>query len=512
MTRAAPILVAIAIAATAAGRAPAAGEAAGTGAPPGAAFGPAGKPPIELVHGVEGSCAEPAAEAAPAEAPGPVYTLEGIRVEGNRKTSRTTILFFVSMKVGEIFEPGDPRLEKSRYALLATGWFGSVDFSLEKGTEKGRAVLVIRIAERSTLVIRNFALGFTKMTPFVGLALADHNFLGRGINLGGGFVVGDPHFGVNLHFLHPFVLGSRFSLGLSVWWLSGNDYMGNRDILAYWPGATDPETRFAEVSYVRRGGIFSLAFDIASELSLSLGLRFEVLDASLPAVATHVRLGQREPIEFGLLDGRSYLTAISAALDYDSRDDPFLPSRGIKLSFTADLSSSILGSSYSYAKLVFSYDHHIKLPWKHVLRLSCMAGLVTGNAPFFEQFYVGDFTDFIPDRVMGMAFDHRRSPNLLRTVIPAMRYEDIAARLSVEYVIGLLRGQKGVIGLDFFVSVGIFTLASAGDIHSAANSETEKTPFPLDLTTNFGFRVVTTVGFFEFSLSNLIGLVPLGGG
>ncbi len=110
-----------------------------------------------------------------------------------------------------------------------------------------------------------------------------------------------------------------------------------------------------------------------------------------------------------------------------------------------------------------------------------------------------------------MAFEHRRSPNVFGTSIKDMRYEDIVGKLSLEYVISLYRHQKGVYGVDFFFSLGLFTLARAKDLKIARDKYDEVSPFPLDLTSNIGFRMDTGIGYFEISVSNLLGLVPLRG-
>lgn len=445
------------------------------------------------------------------ELPGPVYLLEAIEIEGNTKTSDATILFFVHIEEGETFSPDDGRLGKSQVHLLATGYFSEVELSLEKGSERGYVVLVIRVVERSTFVFRDLVLGFSDVTSYGGLSVADYNFLGRGINLGGGLVLGDPHVGVDLRFRHPFIFRSRFSFGLGAYWLQGDDYMGYNDVHAFWPGLSDPQTRFARVSTLRRGGMLNLDFELVPQLNLGLEYRFEVVDATLPIAASHQVGGETEPIDFGLLPGRSFISSISGIIEYDSRNDPFLPSRGLRLALTAEFSSPIIGSSYSFTKFVFNYDQLFVLPWKHSLRLSFMAGIIAGRAPFFERFYIGDLSDFLAERVLGMAFEHRRSPNLFDTSIKDMRYEDIAAKLEFEYVISLYRHVKGVYGVDFFFSFGLFTLARSKDLRLSRGKYEEVSPFPLDLTSDIGFRMDTGIGYFEISLSNLVGLVPLRG-
>ena len=106
------------------------------------------------------------------ELQGPVYVLESIEIRGNQKTSDATVLFFVQMTEGESFSPGDGRLEKTKYSLLATGYFSDVDLSLEKGSERGDVVLVITLVERSTFVFRDLVLGFSDITALELAALA----------------------------------------------------------------------------------------------------------------------------------------------------------------------------------------------------------------------------------------------------------------------------------------------------------------------------------------------------
>ena len=55
---------------------------------------------------------------------------------------------------------------------------------------------------------------------------------------------------------------------------------------------------------------------------------------------------------------------------------------------------------------------------------------VIGDAPLFEKFYVGDFTDLLPDRVLDLNFDRRAAPNFLGTDIVEVRYGQYAAKID----------------------------------------------------------------------------------
>src|SRR5205807_773514 len=93
-----------------------------------------------------------------------------------------------------------------------------------RGTRRGAVVLVVEVEERGTLVINEIFAATSAATLFWGgTDLAETNFLGRGINLGAGFVastqplVPDAHAGLGIR-LHVGVppLGGPNGLSLSV--------------------------------------------------------------------------------------------------------------------------------------------------------------------------------------------------------------------------------------------------------------------------------------------------------
>jgi outer membrane protein insertion porin family len=439
----------------------------------------------------------------------PRYTLERIVIEGNTKTTDKTILFFIPLKKGQSFSPDSLELAKSRGRLLATGWFSDVVFTLQKGSKKGDVVLRIKVEERSTLLISNLILGVSKITSYGGLEITEHNFLGRGLSLSGSFVVGNPYRGFKAEFADPSILSSPFSVGMAFYYTSGIDYLGSDDVVAVYADSEQATTGPARIDYKRIGGSFKGAVTLFKALTLTLKYRFEFIEAILPIAAASTRGGVTEPLDFGLISGKSYISTLSALLSFDTRNDPFLPSGGINLNIGIEISNTLFGSTYNYSKYTLSLDWFKKLPWGHVIRLGFIGGLITGNAPLFEKFYIGDLSDFIPDRVLGMAFDKRSSFNLLRTSINAMRYESIAAKLLAEYIIPLYRKKKAIYGIDFFFSLGLFMLASPEDFSVPPAGYKDVSPAPIDLTANMGFRLDTSAGYFDISVGTLLNLIPI---
>ncbi len=188
-----------------------------------------------------------------------------------------------------------------------------------------------------------------------------------------------------------------------------------------------------------------------------------------------------------------------------------MPTRGQHVTVVADASLGPLGSDYPYVKLQSRASHWIQLPWGHVLRLEGFAGAIFGNAPLFEKFYVGDFTDLRPDRVLDLNFDRRAAPNFLGTDIAEVRYGQFAAKISSEYRVPLYRGSRSVYGVDLFGSFGIYAVADERDITQPARGYTGFAKVPLDLTVNLGLRIDTSAGGFAFGFSNFLGFLPVRG-
>jgi outer membrane protein assembly factor BamA len=449
------------------------------------------------------------------------YTLEGVEVRGNTRTRTQVVLRYVPFKRGDVFDVDDPNVELSRYRLLGTGFFRDVQFSLRKGSTRGLVVLVIDVVERNTIVINDVRMGISAdadthgnkrpLTAYAGIDVAETNLLGTGITLGTAMAVADQQLALRVRFLDPAFLGSSWMTSGTLLYNDARDFFGNAQVLKDAPGETYSSTS-AVVNYTRFGGSLGVGRDLSISTQLWLNYRLETLDASYPLEASHMRGFQVEPIDFDIVRGRSVLSTLGATLEHDTRDHPFLPTRGWHASVTAEVGLLPAGSDYDYQRAEMQASHWWRLPWdEHVLRLELFAGAIAGNAPFFEQYFVGDFCDFRPSRILGVNFDRRPTPNFLGTDIVEVRYGKYAFKVAGEYRIPLFRGHRSIYGIDFFASMGIFGVAGTRDITSPPVGYEGLAKIPLDLTGNFGFRMDTSAGGFVFAFSNVLGFVPVHG-
>ncbi|WP_437999087.1 BamA/TamA family outer membrane protein [Sorangium sp. So ce185] len=447
------------------------------------------------------------------------YTLDGIEIRGNVRTAARVILRYVRFRAGGVLDVEDPEIELTRYRLLGTGFFASVGLSLRKGAERGSATLVIDVVERNTFVVQDLWLGIAAdedtagnarpLSAFTGVQAAETNLAGTGITLGAGVGLAADQLALRTRFVDPAFVGTRWSAAVTVLYNDARDFFGNRDVSFESPLLEQREvTGYAVVAYKRFGATLGTGHDVSSSLQLSLDYHLEQIDATVPTVASHMRGDRREPIDFDILGGRTVLSSLRAAIDYDTRDAPFLTTQGTLASVAVTVGVPPFGSDYGYQKFEFAAQRWFRLPMRHVLRVEAFAGAVAGDAPFFEKFYVGDLTDLLPDRLLDLAPDRRQPPNFLSTDIIEVRYGDFAAKLEAEYRIPVYAGRGSIYGVDFFGAAGLYGLATRREFTDPPTGYEGLARVPVDITYNLGLRVDTAVGGVTLAFSNLLGLIP----
>lgn len=451
------------------------------------------------------------------------YTLEGIEILGNRRTADRVILRYIPFAPGDALEVDDPEIELTHFRLLGTGFFSSVRLSLRKGRKRGQAVLVVQVVERNTLILENVWMGIAAdedtdgnskpLSPFLGLQAAETNLAGVGITLGAGVAAAADQWALQTWFADPALAGTSWLLTASLYYYDPLDFFGNKDVSFESPELEQREvTDYAVVDYTRFGGTLGSGRDLSVSTQLLFDYQLEKIDAVVPTMASHVRGETREPIAFDIRPGPSVLSALRAALVYDTRDAPFLTTRGTRASVRVHLGLPPLGSSYGFGKVELGYQHWWRLPWDHVVSLEGRVGAIAGDPPFFEKFYVGDYTDLLPDRMLGLNPDRRQPPNYLSTDIVEVRYGDYAARLQGEYRIPLYSGTGSVYGIDAFGALGLYGVAAHEDFSNPPSGYDGFEQVPIDLSYNLGLRVETYVGGFVLAFSNVLGLLPARGG
>jgi outer membrane protein assembly factor BamA len=484
-----------------------------------------------------GASGPPSADTSPAEGLGALrqgggvtglkYTLEGVQVRGNRTTLTSVVLRYVSLRAGDLLDVNGVELELTRFRLLGTGFFRDVQLSLQRGSRRGNVVLIVDVAERNTLVIDQIWLGLASdvdpsgsarpLSAYGGAQATETNLAGTGIALGGAFAVAENQLALRVRLLDPQTFRSNWITEAELLYNDARAFFGDSDVLVDQPttagasssaqGAPD----FAVAQYKRFGGRVSIGHDLGISSQVFFDYRLEKIDALLPPAASDDCGSDVCPIDFMLLPGSSILSTLGATFTYDTRDDPFLPTRGQQVVASVAASLTPFGSDYPYTKVVARGSQWFPLSWGHVLHLEAFAGVVSGDAPLFERFYVGDLSDLLPDRALDLTFDRRAAPNFLGTDIVENLYGNYAAEVNLEYRVPLYRGRRSIYGIDVFGSFGLYGLANDADFTQHPRGYSGLATIPVDLTFNAGLRIDTQAGGFVLGVANLVGFIPVRG-
>jgi hypothetical protein len=441
---------------------------------------------------------------------GPRYVIEEIVVRGNRRTKPALILAELGLAPGDAVVASDPRVEAARFRLLALGHFVDARLSVERGKQRGGVVLVVEVEERGALVINELYPSTSSATAFWGGAdVSDTNFLGRGVNLGAGFVVStkpivlnaERGLGLRLHGAIPERQGpGGLALAATALYNDGSEFYR----FSGTDGDPDPG-RFTAANTRRVGGVVGVSRTVTRAVRAGLDARGEAVDARLPPPAQRVRTfpdGSTAPIDFEVREGESRVLTLAATLDYDTRTDPVLPRGGARVVGTVEAGGPFTASSYTFAKALAQASLYMKMPRGHALGVHLLGGAIVGDAPYFDQFFIGDLNLLLPRRALGMNFSTQPSRNLLDTSIAGHRYDEYAARVLVEYAIPVWRRRGIVYGGDFFAAVGLLGLAGPGDFSPPGGLTWSKVP--VDLTGDVGLRLDTYVGIFTISIANAL--------
>jgi len=456
------------------------GEAAATPAPaaPAAAETPAPiSPPPDAAPAME--------EEAPPELRS--YVVERIVIEGLRKARSAAVRRHLLVRAGDVLDDRDVLL--SRLRLLQLGWFAQVDARVEKGSARGLVVLVFRVVERNTIIVTDLVLGTTEAQPLYGGAgVAEQNFLGRGYSLGAAFVYGgaplgrpaDPdRFGLRGSFFMPDLpipgVGNLV-LGASGWAMRSEEFACDTAGCDPW---VDDFAQAPRLRYRRTGGELTVGLRTGPFSRFLAGWRLDRTSAeALPGTATAFQL---PPVHLG----RSWLSAIVATWEYDSRNDFFLPREGLRLASQVTFASRLFGSDYEFSRYWLQGESAFALAGLP-LRLQLQLGAVQGDAPFFDRFYAADLSYFAVGPALGRALDLNFSTD--------SRYDAFAAMGGVEWAVPLPR-IHGRFFQRAYLAVG------ARAVWSSATLGGGRTDFSsLPLSADVALRFDTPVGAFNASL------------
>lgn len=416
------------------------------------------------------------------------YLIERVDIRGLSRSRPEAVRRHLLVEEGEILDT--ERVLLSRLGLLQLGWFSRVETHVERGTERGKVVVVFDVVERNTLILTDLVLGSTKPQPiYGGLGLSEQNFLGEGLGLSGGFVFGGPpegrrddpsRFAVRGGFFAPDLKVGRLRLvaGVSGLFLRGEELscpdVDCEEFTANYGRA--PRTR-----YQRLGGELLLGVRPGPFERLSGTYRYERVHAT--------RLGLAPGVGPAVHDGWSNLASLTGGYEVDTRDDFFYPTDGFHASGQVTFASKLLGGDYEFSRYLIQADTAYDL-FRFPLRLQAAVGAVQGDAPFFDRFYAADFSYFAIGPALGRAMELNFSTD--------SRYDAFLAMGGLELGLPLWTRADSPFHRAY-LAVGTRWVWSSAKLGGKGTS-TSKIPVSADVA----LRLDTLIGTFNLSLGYLL--------
>jgi outer membrane protein insertion porin family len=382
-------------------------------------------------------------------------TVNSVSVQGNTRTKTSVLRRMIRTKAGEPFK-GD-RWGGDLKRLYGTQWFENVR-SIENQPEPGKIDLIADLKEART---GNFGVGL-QLDPRSSLAgtikLSDTNFRGTGQSVGLNFLQGTRGGGpsVDLDYGNPFMDSRGTALNVSIYSRLIYRFQGSGF------GSNDTPTESSLFTERRTGGAIGIGRQLSDDVSGSLSLKYEGIKTSdLNTDSTSTFIQQ---------DGT--LATATLGITRNRRDVDIDPARGdwfrievepgfANITKEGGSVSGSLGRS-NYLKTTAEYRtyfsdqkprgrNELDAP-RRVLAFRVRYGVISGNVPFFEQFFAGG-----ADTVRGYEEDRFWGK---QTIISTLEYRyPLQKALSLSAFIDY-GGAWGGYG-----TVGKFTQSSASQLN-----------------------------------------------
>lgn len=290
---------------------------------------------------------------------GPLVTISNIVIQGNERTRDKFIRSRVLLKPGDLF---DLKKQKESFRqLYGTGLFSRVDLGLQerKGSNTWPLIVKVREVPAKEVYFESGWGSYERLRMKTGFR--DKNLFGTGrvLDLNGTGSFKARSIGASI--LDPWFLNTSITASLPVGY-----------------------SRREEPSFTREDKEASVQFSkgFSDSLSVTAQYVFRVTDLTNVGV-----------VETGTQDNYN-LTSVKFQSTYDTRDDPFFPSRGQRCFVSTEHAGTFLGGEISFFRFTGGARFFFPLAGHTILALRYSTGLIIPGSnditvPIGERFFNG---------------------------------------------------------------------------------------------------------------------------
>lgn len=250
---------------------------------------------------------------------GPRVFVERIEILGNTQTLDRVIRRRIGIAEGDPFNAR--KIREAERRIRGLNYFKRVEITPVQGSAPDRAILQVRVEEKSTGSL-SFGIGFSSSVgPIGNIALTERNFLGRGQYVNFQITATGDTQVYNFAFTEPAFLGRDLSVGMRAFYID--------------------DDRSDDSSYeIARLGIGpTVSFPLAEDLRLALNYEFRRDDVEVDNWSSPVI--QED-------EGRRITSMLGYDLTFDQRNDPISPTSGYLLTGGQDFAG--LGGDARYVR------------------------------------------------------------------------------------------------------------------------------------------------------------------
>jgi outer membrane protein insertion porin family len=296
---------------------------------------------------------------------GPQVTFERINITGNDMTRDKVIRRELKAIEGETYS--HESLKRGTENLHRLGFFEEVDVQTEKGSSEEQMVVNVAVKERPTGSF-SIGAGYSSYDKSIGtVSVSESNLFGFGQRLKLSARISSKTQEFDIRFTEPWFMDRPISAGVDLYKWSHE----------YWDYTKDS-----------LGGALRFRFPIGIDEDFTRGnIKYAFEDADLTDIDNDAATVIQD------MAGRNVKSSITLGIDRDSKDRPFLTTKGSYNAFSYEYAGGLFGGDSSFTKIMVNSAWYFPGPWETVLLLRGQWGYAKENSdgklPLYEKFYLG---------------------------------------------------------------------------------------------------------------------------
>ena len=319
--------------------------------------------------------------------------VEDIIPAGNKKTRDKVITREFVQKKGKPFNKFLVRRSVERVYNL--GFFDDVNVRMLPGNENPNNVIIeVDVLEHKTGTV-TLGAGYSKSDGLVGIVeFGEENFRGTGDKIKVHWEIGgkDNYKNYQVSYLKPWIDSKGTSLGFSYFNREDEytDYNENGSEVAEY----NKKSRGFNISFGRQTGEYTR--DYLTLESRKDEYKWDDDDSSGYRYDKNAGAGNRwDNGSYNFADDNyvennfGRINSATWQKVYDSRDNIYEPTRGRRISYTAQWAGHGLGGDFDFYKFTAETRMYKKIGAKNVLAFRARAGFIQGDAPYSQLFTLG---------------------------------------------------------------------------------------------------------------------------